>query len=247
MEHQTAVTYGNHFTNGYLGRDWTGVGISLRFDFIIIHESAHEWFGNSITAADRSDMWIHEGWTTYLESLYVESRWGEDALKYVNGLKHKVKNLQPICPSGHQQHAAKGSILQGRALSQHPAQRGQRRHPLVDAAARLLPALQVSEHHDGGRGAVLQPANRHEPDPGLRSVPASTALPVLELQFDSGGRVHYRWKADEKASPCLCRWSREHWQMIHPTTAWQTMQTPLGKDQFDVATDLYYIKVERMP
>jgi aminopeptidase N len=91
------VTYGNHFTNGYLGRDWAGSGISLRFDFIIIHESAHEWFGNSITAADRSDMWIHEGWATYMESLYVESRWGHaDALKYLNGLKPKVKNLQPI-------------------------------------------------------------------------------------------------------------------------------------------------------
>jgi len=71
MEHQSAVTYGNHFANGYLERDWTGVGISPRFDFIIIHESGHEWFGNSITAADRSDMWIHEGWTTYLECLYV--------------------------------------------------------------------------------------------------------------------------------------------------------------------------------
>ncbi len=70
MEHQTAVTYGNHFANGYLERDWTGVGISTRFDFIIIHESGHEWFGNSITAADVSDMWIHEGWTTYLECLY---------------------------------------------------------------------------------------------------------------------------------------------------------------------------------
>ena len=60
MEHQSAVAYGNHFKNGYLDRDWTGVGISTRFDFIIIHESGHEWFGNSITAADKSDMWIHE-------------------------------------------------------------------------------------------------------------------------------------------------------------------------------------------
>jgi hypothetical protein len=52
MEHQSAVTYGNLFKNGYLGRDWTGVGINTRFDFIIIHESGHEWFGNSITAQD---------------------------------------------------------------------------------------------------------------------------------------------------------------------------------------------------
>ena len=72
MEHQSAVTYGNRFANGYLERDWTGVGISPKFDFIIIHESGHEWFGNAVSAADVSDMWIHEGWTTYLESLYVE-------------------------------------------------------------------------------------------------------------------------------------------------------------------------------
>src|SRR3954452_12278877 len=85
MEHQSAIAYGNRFENGYLGRDWTGVGISRKFDFIIIHESGHEWFGNSITAADRSDMWIHEGWTTYLEALYVEYIYGpEDALKYLN-------------------------------------------------------------------------------------------------------------------------------------------------------------------
>src|SRR5215475_6350093 len=97
MEHQSAVTYGNHFANGYLERDWTGVGISPRFDFIIIHESGHEWFGNSITAADSSDMWIHEGWTTYLETLYVEYTYGhEDGLKYLNGYTSKPRNERPI-------------------------------------------------------------------------------------------------------------------------------------------------------
>ncbi len=97
MEHQSAVAYGNHFANGYLNRDWTGVGISPRFDFIIIHESGHEWFGNAITAADKSDMWIHEGWTTYLESLYVEYTYGhDDAMKYLNAYKKKVKNDRPI-------------------------------------------------------------------------------------------------------------------------------------------------------
>jgi aminopeptidase N len=85
MEHQSAVAYGNGFKNGYFG-DWTGVGISTRFDFIIVHESGHEWFGNAVTAADRSDMWIHEGWDTYLESLFVEYKYGKaDALLYLNG------------------------------------------------------------------------------------------------------------------------------------------------------------------
>ena len=97
MEHQSAVTYGNHFANGYLERDWTGVGTSLKFDFIIIHESGHEWFGNAVSAADVSDMWIHEGWTTYLEALYVEHQFGkEEALRYVNAYKSKVRNREPI-------------------------------------------------------------------------------------------------------------------------------------------------------
>ncbi|RPJ83978.1 MAG: M1 family peptidase [Acidobacteria bacterium] len=97
MEHQSAVTYGNGFVNGYLGRDWTGVGVSTRFDFIIIHESAHEWFGNAVTASDVADEWIHEAWGTYMEAIYVEHMFGyEDALKYINGYQPKVRNQEPI-------------------------------------------------------------------------------------------------------------------------------------------------------
>jgi len=86
MEHQTAVSYGNGFVNGYHG-DWVGNGLSNRFDFIIIHESGHEWFGNAVTAADSADLWIHEGWDTYLEALFVEYKFGAaDALAYLNGI-----------------------------------------------------------------------------------------------------------------------------------------------------------------
>ena len=97
MEHQSAVTYGNRFANGYLERDWTGVGISTKFDFIIVHESAHEWFGNAITAADVADEWIHEAWATYAEGIYVEHMLGKaDAIKYLNGYMPKVQNRVPI-------------------------------------------------------------------------------------------------------------------------------------------------------
>ena len=75
VENQTAITYGNGFENGYIGHKPSPIG--ARFDFIIVHESAHEWFGNSITARDRSDMWIHEGWANYLETLFVEYKWGK--------------------------------------------------------------------------------------------------------------------------------------------------------------------------
>lgn len=97
MEHQSAVAYGNHYQMGYLGRDLSGTGVGLLWDFIIIHESAHEWFGNSITSADIADMWIHEGFTTYAESVYVECRWSyEKAMQYINGLGRLVRNDRTI-------------------------------------------------------------------------------------------------------------------------------------------------------
>ncbi|MGM1054959.1 MAG: M1 family metallopeptidase [Bacteroidota bacterium] len=97
MEHQSVVAYGNEYKNGYLGRDLSGTGIGLRFDFIIIHESGHEWFGNSITAKDIADMWIHEGFTAYSEAVYIECRWGkDDALEYLKGTRKGIGNHTPI-------------------------------------------------------------------------------------------------------------------------------------------------------
>lgn len=97
MEHQSNVAYGNHYGNGYLGNDLSGTGIGMRFDYIIIHESGHEWFANNITAKDQADMWIHEAFTDYSETLYVESLWGKaDADTYVQGLRNKIQNDKPI-------------------------------------------------------------------------------------------------------------------------------------------------------
>ena len=97
MEHQSAVAYGNEFKKGYLGRDLSGTGIGLKWDFIIIHETGHEWFGNSITAKDIADMWIHEGFTSYSEAVYIECRWGkEEALEYIKGIRNNIANTTKI-------------------------------------------------------------------------------------------------------------------------------------------------------
>jgi len=97
MEHQSAVAYGNKFMKGYLGRDLSGTGVGLLFDYITIHETAHEWFGNSITSVDIADMWIHESFTTYAESVFVECNFGyEKAQTYINGQKLMVANRKPI-------------------------------------------------------------------------------------------------------------------------------------------------------
>jgi aminopeptidase N len=97
MEHQSSVTYGNKFKNGYLGTDLSGTGWGLKWDYIIIHESGHEWFANNITYRDIADMWIHEGFTTYSEALFTEFMFGKEAgAAYVRGQRDNIRNESPI-------------------------------------------------------------------------------------------------------------------------------------------------------
>jgi aminopeptidase N len=248
MEHQSAVAYGNGFVNGYLNRDWTGVGTSLKFDFIIIHEGGHEWFGNAVSAADVSDMWIHEGWTTYLESLYVERRFGHDeAIRYVNSYKSKVHNREPII-----------------------TQRGIHRQPMQDMyfkGALFLNTLRSVVNDDQAwwalvRGFYQQFKYRNimtedvvrffnsrttrDWTPIFDQYLRRSALPTLQLSFNEAGMVSYRWKADERAFAMPVRVGRPgNWTIIDATTDWKAMPTPLTKEEVDVAMDLYYINVEK--
>ena len=97
MEHQSAVAYGNKYMNGYLGDDLSGTGIGMSFDYIIVHESGHEWFGNSITSRDIADMWIHEGFTMYAEAVYIECTLGkEKAIQYLVGMKRNIHNYDAV-------------------------------------------------------------------------------------------------------------------------------------------------------
>lgn len=97
MEHQSCVTYGNQFLKGYLGRDVSHTGWGMKFDFIIVHESAHEWWANSVTNADVADMWIHESFTSYAESLFVEYFYGKEAgAEYVRGVRANIHNDGPL-------------------------------------------------------------------------------------------------------------------------------------------------------
>jgi aminopeptidase N len=249
MEHQSAVAYGNHFANGYYGRDFTGVGISSRFDFIIIHESGHEWFGNSVSAVDKADMWIHEGWTTYLECLYVEFRFGhDDAIKYVNGYKRMAQNRRPIVgkrgvniePDNDQYF--KGALFLNtlRSVVNDDKKWWALLRGYHDRFKyKSITTEDVVEYFNKETGKNLTPMF----DQYLRH----PAIPVLELKFDEKkGAVAYRWKADEKSFAMPVRvGTKEKGEIIQPTTEWQEMKTPLKKDQFEVATDLYYIAVQK--
>jgi len=250
MEHQSAVTYGNHFANGYLERDWTGVGVSLKFDFIIIHESGHEWFGNAVTAADPSDMWIHEGWTTYLECLYVEYMFGhDDAIQYVNGYKAKVKNTVPI--------------IAERGVNAEPPQDMYFKGALFLNTLRSVvnddprwwklihDLYQRFKYKNIMTEDIVQFFNRRtgkDMTPIFNQYLRRTAIPTLELKFHGAdGTVSYRWKADEPGFAMPVRvGKKDNWQLIQATTDWQTMRSPLTKDEFGVATDLYYVNVSKL-
>ena len=97
MEHQSAVAYGNEFKNGYLGNDLSGTGWGLKWDFIIVHETGHEWFGNNLTARDIADMWVHEGFTNYSETLFTDFHYGKEAGNaYVQGIRKTIANDIPV-------------------------------------------------------------------------------------------------------------------------------------------------------
>ena len=249
MEHQSAVTYGNRFANGYLERDWTGVGISPRFDFIIIHESGHEWFGNSVTAADRSDMWIHEGWTTYLECLYVEYMFGkDDGLKYTNGYQSKVRNQQPIiAPRGvnatpPQDQYFKGALFINTLRS------------VVNDDKRWWELLRDFYQHFKYQTIMTEDVVAFfNEKTGMNLTPIfdqylrHTAIPVLELNFDETRKtIRYRWQTDESNFAMPVRvGTKDHWQIIQPTIEWREMKMELKKEDFQVATDLYYVDVKK--
>jgi len=247
MEHQSAVAYGNGFVNGYLNRDWTGIGTSLKFDFIIVHESAHEWFGNAVSAADVSDMWIHEGWTTYLESLYVEKLFGHDeAIRYVNSYKPKVLNREPII-----------------------TQRGIHRQPQQDMYFKgtlFLNTLRSVVNDDTVWWSVVREFYQQfkyqnimtedvvrffnarlkkDLTPVFDQYLRRAALPTLQRAFTETGSMAYKWKTDERAFAMPVRIGRPNaWMTIEPTTDWKIMPMPLSKEEVEVATDLYYISVE---
>jgi aminopeptidase N len=99
MEHQSAVSYGNWYKPGYRGRDGSGTGLGMKWDFIIIHESGHEWFGNNLTTKDLADMWVHEGFTNYSETLFVDYIFGKDSGNaYNKGIRRGIRNDKPIIP-----------------------------------------------------------------------------------------------------------------------------------------------------
>jgi len=249
MEHQSAVTYGNLFQNGYMGRDWTGVDISTRFDFIIIHESGHEWFGNSVTANDVSDAWIHEGWDTWAEAVYVECRWGyEDAMTYINGYKEKVGNRAPIIgPTGVNHWPTQDQYFKG-ALFLNTL-----RHVVDDDTAwwaLVREYAEVFRYRNIWTTDVINFFNARlgrDFRPIFQQYLYYPTLPVLQVRTE-GDTVSYRWQADvdDFDMPVQVRFNGVV-RTIQPTSEWMSEALDGGNSEdWQPATDLFYFEVERM-
>jgi aminopeptidase N len=249
MEHQSAVTYGNGFRNGYGGRDWTGVGVSLKFDFIIVHETGHEWFGNAVSCADVADMWIQEGWCTYLECLYVERIFGyDDALKYTNGYKSKIGNRRPIITQrGRHREPNQDMYFKG-ALFLHTL-----RNVMNDDQAWWALVREVYDTYKY-RNIMTEDLETlftarfgREMKPIFDQYLRHAEIPELQLQFDrETAQVRFRWESavPEFAMPIRVG-NPAAWEVVTPTPQWQSRPWHGAPDDFQVATDLYYIKVQR--
>ena len=229
MEHQSAVAYGNHFQNGYLGRDLSRTGLGLMWDFIIVHESAHEWFGNNISAADHADMWIHESFANYAEGLYTECRLGRTAgAAYAIGTRAAIRNDSPIIPaygvnatgSGDMYYKGGNMLLTIRQV--------------VDDDARWRDVLRGLNHtfwHQTVTAAQVEDYMSREAGVDLSKVFQQYLTTTLVPEFDykvESGTLSYRWAnvVPGFAMPVRVQVPGLGTLRLHPTEVWQTLAAP---------------------
>ncbi|MGG7034762.1 MAG: M1 family metallopeptidase [Flavobacterium sp.] len=198
MEHQSCIAYGNKYQQAYLGTDLSGTGIGMKFDYVIIHESAHEWFGNSITSKDIADMWIHEAFTCYSETVFVECQYGyKNALKYVNGQSKNILNDIPIIGKYGVNHEGSTDMYYKGSLMLNTL-----RHVINDDKKwwEILKSFSTTFRHQLiDTETVITFFNKES---GINLTPVFnqylryTNIPVLELR-KKNDKLEYRWKTDE--------------------------------------------------
>ncbi|HEY0017522.1 MAG TPA: M1 family metallopeptidase [Longimicrobium sp.] len=225
MEHQSAVAYGNGYRNGYRGQDLSGTGRGLSWDYIIIHEAGHEWFGNHITTKDIADMWVHEGFTTYSEGLFVECQQGKAAgAEYVLGQRKQIRNDAPMVgPYGVNTEGSGDMYFKGANLL-HTV-----RHVIGDDAKwrGILRGLNATFGRQTVTGAQVTEYISREAGMDLsrvfRQYLTTTRIPELEYRIQ-GNRLSYRWTnvAPDFDMPVRVTLAPGEYGQIAPTTSWQT-------------------------
>ena len=247
MEHQSAVAYGNHFMDGYLGMDLSGTGWGKKWDYIIIHESGHEWFANNISTRDIADMWVHEGFTMYSEVLFTEYYYGKAAGDaYLQGIRNNIANDRPLIgPYGVNKEGSGDMYNKGASLLHTLRQvihddslfrkilRGlneEFRHSTVDSK-------EVEEYISRKAGKDLSKIF----DQYLRT----TSIPVLEYK-EVDNKVQFHWTncVNGFNMPIQLTGNKETW--LYPGTEWkeQTLPEGMGIKQYNAN---FYILVKKMP
>lgn len=250
MEHQTAVAYGNHYLQGYRGRASSPVG--LKFDFIIIHETAHEWWGNSVTSEDIADMWIHESFGAYAEAVYVEELFGyEQALQYINGKKSNVQNDRPIIGVYGVHRRGSGDMYDKGQLVLNTL-----RHVIADDDLwwAIIKGLAEDFKHSIVTAeqifAYINQKTGEDYGYFFEQYFKNTNIPELEItvtQHRDSVTAQYRWRAEaaDFRMPVKVTTAKDKFVFIYPSNSWQTTRLEgVSPGEFRVAEDLFYIDVK---
>lgn len=244
MEHQSSVTYGNNYENGYLGRDLSESGWGLKFDFIIIHESAHEWFANSITNHDVADMWVHEGFTSYSEGLYVDYHFGKEAgAAYTTGVRKGIFNDIPIIGEAYGVSSrGSGDMYRKGANILHTVRQ------IVDNDKKwrkILRGLNETFYHQIVTSKQVENYICKYSGKSLTTFwdqyLRTTQIPKVEYKID-GKRLSYRYVdvIEDFEYPVVGVINgKEHW--MFPTSEWQTKRIPKQIQSFDIKKDFYVL------
>ena len=224
MEHQSSVTYGNRYMDGYLGRDLSGTGWGLKFDFIIIHESGHEWFANNVTNKDIADMWIHEGFTAYSENLFLDYYYGKEASsEYVIGTRKRIRNDRPIIGNYNVNAEGSSDMYYKGANMIHML----RQFTKNDEKWRgILRKMNAKFHHQTVTTQQIESFLSDEIDLDLHSFfnqyLRDVRIPTLEYNIDKN-ILHYRWTNVVEGFKMPIEFeSNKQWQWLYPTVSWQT-------------------------
>lgn len=251
MEHQSAIAYGNEYKTGYAGTDFSGIGQT--WDYIIIHETAHEWWGNNITTKDIADMWVHEGFGSYSEALYVECTANSaTAIRYLNAQKKKVKNDLPVVGPCDVNCEGSGDMYAKGSLMLHTI-----RNIIADDDVwfSIIKGLQKDFAMQTVTTAQIENYIAKKSDKNLSKVFDQYLrykdLPVFEYRVKSETpfAIEYKWKADVEGfdMPVKATTGIGVREFIYPTPQWQTLEMPnLSQKNFKVAEDLFFIKVKEV-
>jgi aminopeptidase N len=250
MEHQSAVAYGNHFKNGYRGSDLSGTGLGLAWDYIIVHEAAHEWFGNSVTTQDIADMWVHEAFAMYAEGLFVECTQGKDAGgRYLLGVRLRIENDEPIVgPYGVNREGSGDMYFKGANVIHTIRQ-------LVDDDAKwraILRGLNQTFRHQTVTGRQVEEYLSRQVGRDLSRVfdqyLRRPKPPTLEYAVRDG-TLRYRWRADVEGFdlPVRIALAKDRYEWLEPTTGtWKTLAVEGGIDDDFVVDPNFYVQVAKV-